>query len=87
MIKLENWHYRFNGFYFRLYGEVYGHPNHDDGTAVYISTPEFFNETKMIVIGISGKEYQLGKCGTTNILEQIEYIREEVLRVNNERLI
>lgn len=86
MIRLENWCYQFKGFW-RLHGNVYGHPKYVDGALVFVSTPEFFNQTKMIVRGISGREYQLGKCASDDISKQIEYIRDDIIRnTEHERL-
>lgn len=85
MINLENWAYRtlMGGGYkrdsWRLYGEVYGHPEREDGAGVYVSRPIDFDAEARTIKGLSGRLYKLGECAG-NEEEQIQFILNDIER-------
>ena len=81
--KLENWSWQYSrGGYYTIKGNVYNHPNYENGTFISISTPISFNETEMILRTSSGSIYLLGECSTEKE-RQVQYIKD-YLRAKSE---
>jgi len=66
MITLENWRYlvQFGCIKdcWRLNGNVYGHPNHDEGASIFPSTPKSLDRETRILTTVSGTQYYLGNA-------------------------
>lgn len=58
-MKLENWSLRVTNSGIVLFGNVYDHPEYEDGQL--IGTSRIMNTTKPFVYTYSGSVYELGK--------------------------
>ncbi len=79
-VLIENWRYMVlmgPKDSWRLYGEVYGHPNRPEGGPCYTSTPVFLDRENRIVVTGSGRTYRLGVCAA-NEEEQFRHIESDV---------
>lgn len=81
IVRLENWRYLVNfgcgKDEWRLSGNVFNHPTIDDGNQAFVSTPVYFDKSKMITITASGRVYSLGICAG-NLEEQMGYILDDI---------
>lgn len=84
ILNLEDWHYftimSCAGDEWRLTGRVENHPTVPNDI-VHLSSPVHFDKENMLVTTFSGRKYKLGRC-FSNLEQQIKYIEEDVLRVN-----
>lgn len=80
LVELHDWRYSMNMGcmvdYWMLGGVVVNHPDYDDYSYVYVSSPKSFNDN-MIVVTASGRRYKLMECGG-NLKEQIGFINESI---------
>ncbi|MCK9458527.1 MAG: hypothetical protein M0R80_02660 [Proteobacteria bacterium] len=57
----------------RLSGQVYGHPNFEDGKSVFVSTPKVFDEETNELTTSSGRQYVIQSyVNRTKVIEQIK---------------
>ncbi len=77
MIILEKAEYAMNlgcgSDIWRLSGKVYGHPNFQDGSFVFVSTPTTFNEATNEMTTASGRQYVIQSyVDRAKVIEQIK---------------
>lgn len=58
MYRLENWNF-VKLRHYHLNGQVYGHPDFEDGTRIWTTRP--IEASEDCVITLSGSEYELGE--------------------------
>lgn len=89
LVSLEDWHYAVEfgcgSDSWRLYGQVFGHPNQPDGRYIFTSTPTALDETQMLLTTASGRVYRLGACAR-NLQEQLQHIRDDITRGGTQRI-
>jgi hypothetical protein len=68
----------------KLTGEVFGHPSHNDGKTVHVSTPVWFDELEGRLITGSGRNYRISSY-MSNKQETVDQIKSDIKHKGYER--